>query len=96
VDPLFRTPIPVWNPLEWDPVEFELLVERVFGPRGFLGFVGSASVLCLLVGYPVAYLVARYAGRHRGLFLVLLLAPFWVSYMMRMLAWANLLESGGW
>ena len=70
VDPLFRSPLPVWNPLEWDPAEFQLLAERVFGPRGFLApafvgtflFVGCASVLCLLIGYPVAYFVARYAA----------------------------------
>jgi ABC-type spermidine/putrescine transport system permease subunit I len=39
--------------------------------------------------------VARYAGRRRGLLLLLLIAPFWISYMMRMLAWVNLLENDG-
>jgi len=103
VDPLFRTPVPVWNPVQWNPFQFELLFERVFGSGGFLGpaflrtfaFVAAASAICLLVAYPVAYFVTRYAGRRKVLFLVLLLAPFWVSYMMRMLAWVNLLESDG-
>src|SRR5829696_4389772 len=102
VDPLFRTPVPVWNPAEWNPFQFQLLFDRIFGPDGFLGpafvrtfaFVAAASALCLLA-YPVAYYVTRYAGRHKGLLLVALLAPFWVSYMMRMLAWVNLLESDG-
>jgi ABC-type spermidine/putrescine transport system permease subunit I len=103
VDPLFRTPVPVWNPVQWNPFQFQLLFERVFGAGGFLGpaflrtfaFVAAASAICLLVAYPVAYFVTRFAGRRKGLFLVLLLAPFWVSYMMRMLAWVNLLESDG-
>jgi ABC-type spermidine/putrescine transport system permease subunit I len=103
VDPLFRTPVPVWNPVQWNPFQFQLLFERIFGPGGFLGpaflrtfaFVAAASALCLLLAYPVAYFVTRYAGPRKGLLLVLLLAPFWVSYMMRMLAWVNLLESDG-
>ncbi len=42
-----------------------------------------ASVLSLLIGYPAAYFVARFAGRRKGLFLILLIAPFWISFMMR-------------
>ena len=54
-----------------------------------------ASVLCLLIAYPVAYYTARFAGRRKGLLLALLIAPFWISYMMRMLAWINLLQNNG-
>jgi ABC-type spermidine/putrescine transport system permease subunit I len=83
IDPLFRTPVPVWNPALWNP--FQLLFDRIFGPGGFLGpafgrtfvYVAAASALCLLVAYPVAYYVTRYAGRRKGLLLVALLAPFW-------------------
>jgi spermidine/putrescine transport system permease protein len=39
--------------------------------------------------------VARFSGRRKGLFLILLIAPFWISYMMRMLAWIDLLQTGG-
>jgi spermidine/putrescine transport system permease protein len=52
-------------------------------------------VLCLVIGYPAAYFVARFAGRRKGLFLLLLIAPFWISYMMRMLAWIDLLQANG-
>ena len=58
-------------------------------------FVSVASALCLVIGYPVAYFIAKHAGRFKGLFLVLFLAPFWISYMMRMLAWINLLQPNG-
>ena len=52
-------------------------------------------MICFLIGFPVAYYVARFAGRRRGLLLALLLAPFWISYLMRMLAWVNLLQTDG-
>ena len=104
VDPIFRNPVPVWNPLQWYPGTFavrpwtDLRRRTAFlGPpflRTFL-YVGLASTICLLIGYPVAYFVARYAGRCRGILLVLLIAPFWISYLMRMLAWVNLLRDDG-
>ena len=43
----------------------------------------------------MAYYAARLGGRHRKLLLALLIAPFWISYMMRMLAWVNLLQDDG-
>ena len=52
-------------------------------------------MLCLLIAFPIAYYVARLAGRWKGLLLALLIAPFWISYMMRMLAWVNLLANDG-
>ena len=58
-------------------------------------YVVIASLLSLVLGYPAAYFVARFAGRRKGLFLVLLIAPFWISYMMRMLAWIDLLQVNG-
>ena len=54
-----------------------------------------ASSLCLLIAFPVAYYVARLSGRRKGLLLALLIAPFWISYMMRMFAWVNLLQDDG-
>src|SRR6202012_2967819 len=46
-------------------------------------------------GYQVAYSVARHAGRSKGLLLLLIFLPFWVSYLMRMLAWIGLLAPDG-
>ena len=54
-----------------------------------------ASLIALLIAYPAAYFVARFAGRRKALFLILLIAPFWISYMMRMLAWIDLLQTDG-
>ena len=103
IDPIFRTPVPVWNPLAWNTAQFTDVFSHVFGADGYFGpallrtavYVLTASTLCLLIAYPVAFYAARMAGRHRGLVLALLIAPFWISYMMRMLAWVNLLQDDG-
>ena len=101
LDPVFGDTIPVWNPLEWNATEFADVWGELFGGqlskifiRTFI-YVGIASLLCLFIGYPVAYYIARHAGRFRTLLLVLVIAPFWINYLMRMLAWANLLSTDG-
>ncbi len=103
VDPILRQPVPVWNPVDWDLSQFRYVWEHIVGPDSFFRpallrtvvYVGVASLLCLLVAYPVAYYTARFAGRWKGVLLAALIAPFWISYMMRMLAWVNLLQSDG-
>jgi spermidine/putrescine transport system permease protein len=101
-DPIFRDPIPEWNPLQWDVSAFENVFSQ-FGPgepfyvvflRTF-AYVGIALVLSLAIGYPVAYFIARHGGRWKTLLLIGLVAPFWISYLMRMLAWVNLLQDDG-
>jgi ABC-type spermidine/putrescine transport system permease subunit I len=103
VDPIFRTPLPIYNPLQWNTAQFTDVFSHIVGSDGFFGpallrtavYVGLASIGCLLIAYPVAYYTARLAGSHRRLLLALLIAPFWISYMMRMLAWVNLLQTDG-
>lgn len=97
----FRNPLPVFQPWWWDFGTFTEQVSRIFGGayqqvylRTF-AYVITASVFCLLIGYPIAYFVARYGGRRKGLFLGLLILPFWISYLMRMYAWQSLLETDG-
>ena len=101
LDPIFITAEPVWNPIQWNPDVFGRVLGDIFG--GQLGtlfartivFVAIASLVCLVVGYPVAYYVARRAGRWKVLLLILILAPFWINYIMRMFAWQNLLAPDG-
>jgi ABC-type spermidine/putrescine transport system permease subunit I len=100
---LFASPIAVWNPLNWSSSNVINAFHDLVGSTSFAGpivirtviYVGVAALLCLLIGYPAAYFVARFAGRRKALFLILLIAPFWISYMMRMLAWVDLLQTGG-
>jgi ABC-type spermidine/putrescine transport system permease subunit I len=103
VNPLFLNAVPIWNPLDWQSGYFTQVWNDLFGASAFLGptvvrtflYVAIASTVCLLIAYPVAYFVARQAAQRKGLYLVAVVAPFWVSYMMRMLAWQNLLQGNG-
>jgi spermidine/putrescine transport system permease protein len=58
-------------------------------------YAGSATILCLLLGYPLAYLIAFRAGRWRNLILILVIAPFFTSFLIRTLAWKTILSDGG-
>jgi spermidine/putrescine transport system permease protein len=60
-----------------------------------MAYVAVASALCVVIGYPVAYFVSRRAGRWRWIWLLLILTPFWINYLMRMMAWVNLLSPNG-
>jgi ABC-type spermidine/putrescine transport system permease subunit I len=103
LDQLIESPVAVWNPLDWSSSAVIDVWRDIFGSSAFAGpiivrtlvYTAVASLLCLLIGYPAAYFVARFAGRRKALFLVLLIAPFWISYMMRMLAWIDLLQTNG-
>ena len=100
-DTIFGDSLPVWNPLFWDPSTFvEVLGQLFTGQLGVvflrtLVYVVAATALSLLIGYPVAYYLARHAGRYRVFLLILIIAPFWINYLMRMLAWVNLLANDG-
>jgi putrescine transport system permease protein len=96
-------PVPYWNPLDWNVGYLLETLRNIFTGGQYLTvlvrtfvYVGVAVALSLLVGYPVAYYTARHAGRWRGLVLLLLVLPFWINYLMRMLAWINLLSPNGW
>jgi spermidine/putrescine transport system permease protein len=103
IEPLFRTPVPVYQLWWWDFATFAQTAEKFYaGDRIYLDpllrtllYVGAASLICLVVGYAVAYYTARLATRSRGLILVLLVAPFWISYLMRIYAWQSLLQPDG-
>ncbi len=100
VDPVFQSPLPVYQPWFW--TKKYLLQEWRFAVGEFrpvelrtLVYVILASAICLVIAYAVAYYVARYGGKRRGLFLALLIAPFFISYLMRMLSWVELLQPTG-
>ena len=55
----------------------------------------ATTVLALAIGYPVAYWISRYGGRHKVLLLVLVMLPFWTSYLIRTYAWMIILRDNG-
>jgi spermidine/putrescine transport system permease protein len=80
----------------WD---FQNYVDALtdFGPqfqRGFL-YSGIATVLTIIIGYPLAYVIAFRGGRYKNLLLGLVVVPFFTSYLIRTLAWSALLADRG-
>ena len=61
-----------------------------------LAYAGFATVVCILLGYPLAYAIAFKAGRWRNLMLVAVIAPFFTSFLIRTLSWQLLLADQGW
>jgi spermidine/putrescine transport system permease protein len=55
-------------------------------------YAGTATVLCLLIGYPLAYAIAFKAGRWRNVLLFAVVAPFFTTYLIRTLAWETILS----
>lgn len=58
-------------------------------------YAGTATVLAVLTGYPLAYAIARKAGRWRNLLLVCVIAPMFTSFLVRTLAWKTILSDNG-
>lgn len=69
------------------------LYARAYGNA--LGFSAVATIGCLLVGYPLAYGIARAPARWRGILLILIILPFWTSFLIRVYAWIGLLKGNG-
>jgi putrescine transport system permease protein len=96
-------PVPTWNPLDWNVGYFDEVLQNIRDGGQYLtlflrtfAYVLIAIGLSLIIGYPVAYYAARHAGRWGGVILILLVLPWWINYLMRMLAWINLLSPDGW
>jgi spermidine/putrescine transport system permease protein len=62
--------------------------------RSFV-YAGIATILALLVSYPLVYWIAFRAGRWKNVFLILIVAPLFVTYLVRTLAWLNILADEG-
>jgi spermidine/putrescine transport system permease protein len=75
--------------------------ERVFDPAFIpvllrsVGFALATVVLCLLIGYPVAYYIAIFGGRWKNVLLALVILPFFVNYLIRTYAWIAMLGDDG-
>jgi len=60
-----------------------------------LGFAGLTTVICLLLAYPFAYFLARSPADQRPALLMLVMLPFWTSFLLRVYAWKMLLADAG-
>jgi spermidine/putrescine transport system permease protein len=76
---------------------YERLVDPDYLPVLFrsVGFALAAVVLCLLIGYPVAYYIAIFGGRWKHVLIALVVLPFFVNYLIRTYAWIAMLGDDG-
>ncbi len=77
---------------------FGLLVQDPLYWYGYLNslkIAATSTVLCLLIGYPMAYGIARATGAWRNILLLLVILPFWTSFLLRIYAWMGMLNNHG-
>ncbi|MGE5225452.1 MAG: ABC transporter permease [Planctomycetaceae bacterium] len=60
-----------------------------------LRYATLTTVLSIAIAYPVAYWISRYGGSHKGLLLILVMLPFWTSWVIRTYAWMTILRDSG-
>lgn len=72
----------------FDPLFLPVLLRSVL-------FALATALICLLLGYPIAYYIARYGGSKKHLLIALLVLPFFVNYLVRTYAWVALLADEG-
>ena len=93
------------NPDAAPPVDLGLTLKNfalLFTDDLYLGawlasirIAATSTVLCLLLGYPMAYAIARASATWRPLLLMAVILPFWTSFLIRVYAWMGLLSSNG-
>ncbi len=77
---------------------YALLIADGLYVQAYLGSLKMAlvsTVLALLIGYPMAYAIARAPSQHRNILLLLVILPFWTSFLVRVYAWIGLLRPSG-
>jgi spermidine/putrescine transport system permease protein len=61
-----------------------------------IGYAAAATVLCFAIAFPLAYFIAFKAGRWKNFMLLLIILPFFVSYVLRTVSWQLILSDDGW
>ena len=81
----------------WHPENYEQAFDPLFVPvlARSVGFALATVGLCLVIGYPVAYYIARFGGRYKHVLIALVVLPFFVNYLVRTYAWVALLADEG-
>jgi spermidine/putrescine transport system permease protein len=81
----------------WYPENYSRAFNPLFLPvlARSIGYALATVVLCLALGYPVAYYIARFGGRRKNLLIALVVLPFFVNYLVRTYAWVALLSDEG-
>jgi putrescine transport system permease protein len=82
--------------LIWTMANYRALCSGCLGAyTNSLALAALATALCLLVGYAIAFAIARTPGVWRQLLLFLVMLPFWTSFLIRVYAWIAILQPSG-
>ncbi|WP_120633731.1 ABC transporter permease [Ruegeria sp. EL01] len=76
-----------WNEALTDPFYRDILIST-------LRIAAITTIVCAIMGYPSAYFIARSKG-NKAILLLLLMLPFWISYIIRTMSWINILGVSG-
>ena len=81
----------------WNPDNYERILDPLFAPilLRSAGYAAATVLLCVLIGYPIAYYIARFGGRYKYLLVALVVLPFLVNYLIRIYAWTAILSDEG-
>ncbi len=97
------TPLLAWGAKGFEGIRATFENYAFLFQDGYYGIIYLASlkmaaigtVLCLLLGYPMAYYIARQPARRRNILLLAVILPFWISFLLRVYAWIGLLNNRG-
>jgi spermidine/putrescine transport system permease protein len=81
----------------WYPENYERVFDPAFAPilLRSISYAVATVVLCLIIGYPVAYWIARFGGRWKNVLIALVIVPSFVNYLVRTYAWVAMLSDEG-
>src|SRR5215208_51936 len=81
----------------WNPGNYADVFDPLFGPvlLRSVAYATATVVLCILIGYPIAYYITQFGGRYKYALLGLVVIPFLVNYLIRIYAWVALLSDEG-
>lgn len=81
----------------WNPANYEQVFDPLFAPvlLRSVGYALATVALCITIGYPIAYYIARFGGRYKYLLVALVVLPFLVNYLVRIYAWTAILSDEG-
>jgi putrescine transport system permease protein len=96
---------PLWQYLADGTVQIQLHLDNYLrlweDPLYFVAYLkslkiaGLSTLVCLLLGYPMAYVIARTREPLRNVLLMLIILPFWTSFLIRVYAWIGILKTNG-
>ena len=71
-----------------DPIYFKVFLRSII-------LAGGSTLICLIVGYPVAYLISKMKSNRRNILIMLFIVPMWMNFLLRTYAWLPILGKNG-